>query len=128
MEIIARQSVDPKSDFVFPADLSESHYKQGPDVILRIVKLARIEEVTAHTLRHTFGSVAGDLGFSELTIKGMLGHGKRGVTQGYIHIDEGLRLAIECTANKIAELLDGKSTSVIPLASLREAYESIAAA
>jgi len=127
MEVIARQAAGADSDFVFPADLSESHFKQGPDVILRIVKRAQLEDVTAHTLRHTFGSVAGDLGFSELTIKGMLGHGKRGVTQGYIHIDEGLRLAIECTANKIADLLDGKCASVTPLASLKEAYESIGA-
>ena len=111
---------------MFPAALTDSHYSQGPDVILRIVKRAQLEAVTAHVLRHTFGSVAGDLGFSELTIKGMLGHGKRGVTQGYIHIDEGLRLAIECTANKIADLLDGRSTTVIPLVSLKEAYESVA--
>jgi integrase len=127
MDIIDDQPIDAGSDFVFPADLSENHYRQGPDVILRIVMRAQLQNVTAHTLRHTFGSVAGDLGFSELTIKGMLGHGKRGVTQGYIHIDEGLRLAIECTSNKIADLLDGKSASVTPIASLKEAYESIAA-
>jgi hypothetical protein len=42
------------------------------------------------------GSVAGDLGFSELTIEGMLGHGKRGGTQEYFRIEKGLRLPIEC--------------------------------
>jgi integrase len=31
-------------------------------------------DVTAHTLRHTFGSIAGELGYSELTIAAMLGH------------------------------------------------------
>lgn len=124
-DIIARQPVDPARDFVFPADWSDSHFKQGPDVMLRIVTRAQLEDVTAHTLRHTFASVAGDLGFSELTIKGMLGHGKRGVTQGYIHIDEGLRLAIECTSAKIADLLDGVATNVIPFSSLKDAYESI---
>jgi integrase len=30
---------------------------------------AKIEDVTPHTLRHTFGSVARDLGFSELTAR-----------------------------------------------------------
>ncbi|WP_213982080.1 integrase arm-type DNA-binding domain-containing protein [Sphingomonas sp. dw_22] len=123
IRIIAAQPGYPDSDYVFPAELSRNFYRQGPDVILRIVKRARLENVTAHTLRHTFGSVAGDLGFSELTIAAMLGHGKRGVTQGYIHIDEALRLAIECTSRKIAELLDGVSTTVAPFATLKEAFE-----
>lgn len=127
-EVITAQPEKAESPYVFPADLSISHYKQGPDVILRICKWAKIEGVTAHTLRHTFGSVAGDLGFSELTIAAMLGHGKRGVTQGYIHIDEGLRLAIECTSAKVAELFDGVSRTVAPLTSLKEAYESLVAA
>jgi site-specific recombinase XerD len=33
-----------------------------------------------HVLRHTFASVAGDLGFAELTIAGLLGHSAHGVT------------------------------------------------
>lgn len=36
------------------------------------------------------------------------------MTQGYIHIDEGLRFAIECTSMKIAELLDGLSDAIRP--------------
>ncbi len=105
----------PKSEtnlYVFPSDDGRSHYKQVPDVIARLCQLAQLKDVTAHTLRHTFGSVAGDLGFSELTIAMMLGHGKRNVTQGYIHIDEGLWIAIEATAAKIAELLDGQADSI----------------
>lgn len=99
---------------VFPSERSQLHFRQGPDVLLRICKAAQLEGVTAHTLRHTFGSVAGDLGFSELTIAAMLGHGKRGVTQGYIHIDEGLRFAVECTSEKVAELLDGRADRIRP--------------
>ena len=33
-----------------------------------------------------FASLAGDLGFSELTIAALLGYSARGVTQRYIHI------------------------------------------
>lgn len=40
-----------------------------------------IEGVTPHTLRHTLASVAGDLGFPELTIRALLGHGSQTVTQ-----------------------------------------------
>jgi len=98
--------------FVFPSDDGFSHYKQVPDVILRLCHAARIEGVTAHTLRHTFGSVAGDLGFSEVTIAMLLGHGKRGVTQGYIHIDEGLRVAADRVSAKVADLLDGRVKTI----------------
>jgi hypothetical protein len=58
-------------------------------------------------LRHTFASVAGDLGFSELTIAALLGHASRGVTQRYVHIDEALRMAADRVADEIASILDG---------------------
>jgi hypothetical protein len=41
-----------------------------------VCSVARLEDVTLHTLRHTFASIAGDLGFSELTIAALLGHGR----------------------------------------------------
>ena len=94
-----------------PSDYRDSHYKQVSDVLMRLCVAARIEGVTAHTLRHTFGSIAGDMGYSELTIAALLGHGKRGVTQGYIHIEEGLREAADRVAAKIADLLDGRAIS-----------------
>jgi len=56
-------------------------------------------------LRHTFGSIAGELGFSELTIRAMLGHASQNVTQDYIHIDEALKLAVRRTSDEIARLL-----------------------
>ena len=56
-------------------------------------------------MRHTFGSIAGELGFSELTIRAMLGHASQNVTQDYIHIDEALKLAVRRTSDEIARLL-----------------------
>jgi integrase len=73
---------------------------------------ARLADVTPHTLRHTFASVAGDLGFSELTIAALLGHAARGVTQRYIHIDEALRVAVDKVSAEIAALLDGRKSTV----------------
>jgi integrase len=66
-----------------------------------------LADVTPHALRHTFASVAGDLGFSELTIAALLGHAARGVTQRYVHIDEPLRLAADKVAGEITAILDG---------------------
>jgi hypothetical protein len=51
--------------------------------------------------------VAGDLGFSELTIAGLLGHSARGVTQGYVHLDTALIVAADRVSAEIAKLLDG---------------------
>ena len=79
----------------------------------RLCAMANIEGVTPHTLRHTFGSVAGDLGFSELTIAALLGHAARGVTQGYVHIDEALKLAAARTCEEIALLLSGSSREAL---------------
>jgi integrase len=73
-----------------------------------------LADVTPHTLRHTFASLAGDLGFSELTIAALLGHASRGVTQRYVHIDEALRMAADRVAEEMADILDGKAAVVRP--------------
>jgi integrase len=91
--------------YVFPSDAGNSQFTATDGVIGRLCKRAEIEGVTAHTLRHTFASVAGDLGFSELTIAALLGHAARSVTQRYIHVDDALKLAVERVSHRIAALL-----------------------
>ncbi|WP_246776989.1 tyrosine-type recombinase/integrase [Microvirga sp. VF16] len=51
----------------------------------RIAERAKFTDVTPHTLRHSFASVAGDLGFTESTIAAMLGHAAGSVTSRYVH-------------------------------------------
>ena len=60
-------------------------------------------------VRHTFASVAANLGFSELTIAAPLGHAARGVTRRYVHIDEALRLAGDRASAEIKALLAGSA-------------------
>ena len=79
-------------------------------VLDRVCETARLADITPHTLRHTFASLAGDLGFSELTIAALLGHSARGVTQRYIHIDEALRMTADRVAGEMADILDGRAT------------------
>lgn len=98
-----------KSPFFFPADWGEGHFIGMVRVLDRVCANAGLAEVTPHTLRHTFASVAGDLGFSELTIAALLGHAARGVTQRYIHIDEALRMTADHIAAEMADLLDGRA-------------------
>lgn len=71
-------------------------------------------------MRHTFASLAGDLGFSELTIAALLGHSARGVTQRYVHIDEALRMTADRVADEMADLLDGRAAPTRSRSSRRD--------
>lgn len=77
-----------------------------PKAWLRMVKRAGLVGVTPHTLRHSFASVAGDLGYSEPTIGAMLGHAAGSVTSRYIHhLDEVLVAATDRVSETIAEMM-----------------------
>lgn len=99
-----------KSPFFFPADWGEGHFIGVVRVLDRVCQKAELADITPHTLRHTYASLAGDLGFSELTIAALLGHSARGVTQRYVHIDEALRMTADRVADEMADLLDGRAT------------------
>jgi site-specific recombinase XerD len=116
--VIGRAAIDllvaqPQSGspFFFPADWGDGHFVGVVRVLDRVCATAHLEDVTPHTLRHTFASVAGDQGFSELTIAALLGHAARGVTQRYIHIDEALRLAADRVAAELSDLLEGRASA-----------------
>lgn len=62
-------------------------------VSVSFFKAARLENVTCHTLRHTYASYASDLGYSDGTIGGLLGHKNRGVTSRYVHRPDNALIA-----------------------------------
>jgi integrase len=93
------------NDFLFPATAGKGPFTAASACLKRLCASVGIVGVTPQTLRHTFGSVAGDLGFSELVIAALLGHATQSVTQGYVHVDEALKLAVERTCETIASLL-----------------------
>jgi len=78
MDCIEAQPTRAGSVFVFPADWGDGHF---------------------------FASVAGDLGFSELTIAGLLGHSAHDVTQRYVHLDIALVVAADRVSMEIAKML-----------------------
>jgi integrase len=110
-QLAAGQPARKNCPYVFPSDVGDGRFTAAKRCLARLCATAKIEGVTPHTLRHTFGSVAGDLGFSELTIAALLGHAARGVTQGYVHIDEALKLAASRTCEEIAGLLAGQDST-----------------
>jgi integrase len=72
----------------------------------RIVQRAKLQRVTPHTLRHSFASVAGDLGFTESTIAAMLGHSAGSITSRYVHhLDTVLVAATDKVAKAIHEMM-----------------------
>lgn len=95
------------SKYFFPADWGDGHFIGVVRVLERVCFKAGLEDVTPHVLRHTFASIAGGLGYSELTIAALLGHASRGITQRYIHIDEPLRAAATAVSDHIMHLLNG---------------------
>ncbi|OWJ69051.1 integrase [Inquilinus limosus] len=107
MACLIEQAGRSSSAFVFPADWGDGHFVGLVRVLDRVCARAGLTDVTPHTLRHTFASIAASLGFSELTISGLLGHAPRGVTQRYVHLDTALVIAADQVSAEIARLLDG---------------------
>ena len=94
-----------KSGFTFPGDSGSGHFIGIARVLQRFAVEAKIEHLTPHVLRHTFGTMAGELGFSELVVGALLGHASRGVTQRYVHIDRATKFAADEVSIAIQALL-----------------------
>jgi integrase len=103
--LLAQRSSGKENPYVFPSETGDGHFVGVVRVLQRLCLTAKLKDVTPHVLRHTFASVAGDLGFSELTIAGLLGHTGRGVTQRYVHLDKALLLAADKITEEIEQAL-----------------------
>jgi flagellar biosynthesis protein FliR len=67
-----------------------------------------LADITPHVLRHSFASIANDLGFTEATIAALIGHTNNSVTSRYIHsLDTALIMAADAISGYIQGLLDG---------------------
>ena len=101
-------------ELVFPASIGADKLMRGfHKVWLRVAKRAKLPpDVTPHTLRHSFASVAADLGYSELTIASLLGHKKASVTSKYAHhADAVLLQAADAVSDRIAQLMGDAQTA-----------------
>ena len=108
MDVLSAQPKRGEGKWIFPSDQGDGHFVGVPNVLKRVCKRAGLGGVTPHVLRHTFASVAGDLGYSELTIAGLLGHANGSVTAAYVHLDTALIAAADRISSIIAEALDEK--------------------
>ena len=116
---MAQLQLQPKtSAYAFPgtgkSDDKGGHFVGLPRILDRVCELAGLEDVTIHTLRHTFAATAAELGFTELTIAGLLGHTLRGITARYAHVpDSALIVAADRISSRILLALEGKASADI---------------
>ena len=78
----------------------------------KIIKLGRLStDITQHTLRHSFASVAADLEYSDITVGALIGHKGRTTTSRYAHgADAVLVAAADAVANRVVDLM-GKTSN-----------------
>src|SRR5438874_1527679 len=95
------------SELVFPATRGDGNMTGFPKIWARIAKLGSLPaDVTPHVLRHSFASLAGDLGYSEPTIAVLVGHKGQTITSRYVHAADAVLLAAaDAVANRTAELM-----------------------
>lgn len=95
MDLLAQPAFDDESEYVFPAARGDTHLTDTK-MFREACEAADLDRVSLHTLRHSFGSVALDLEYSELTIAGLLGHRSHSVTSRYAyHVDRALIAAAD---------------------------------
>jgi integrase len=96
--------------FVFPGDRGGGHFVGLPRVLARLCTCAKLGGVTIHVLRHSFAAAVAEMGFSELTIAGLLGHSVPGVTARYAHVpDRALLAAADQVSRRIDAALAGET-------------------
>jgi integrase len=92
---------------VFPATRGEGPMTGFRKFWVRIAEYGTLpREVTPHVLRHSFASLAADLGYSEPTIAALVGHIGRSTTSRYVHsADAVLLAAADDVAERVSQLM-----------------------
>ncbi len=105
-------------DLVFPASRGDGRMTGFPKLWARVAKLGVLPaDVTPHVMRHSFASLASDLGYSEPTIAALVGHKGRSMTSRYVHsADAVLLAAADAVAEKTVELMGVARTSSVVVA------------
>jgi integrase len=111
------RSLSPSSPMVFPAtrgndDVIMSGFKKFWKRIARLGALP--SDVTPHVLRHSFASLAADLGYSEPVIAALVGHKGRSTTSRYLHAADAVLLAAaDAVARHTLELMGEQQDGVV---------------
>ena len=101
IEIIRRQSANGEYVFAY------RHARPITNLTPWWNKLGMPNDVTPHVLRHSFASLAADMGLPDHTISGLLGHARQGITSRYMHLgDKALLDASDLVAGETLRLMN----------------------
>lgn len=108
VEYLENRKVDSVGTYVFPGQGDDNAFGSFPNHWEKIFEDTLLADITPHVLRHSFASIANDLGFTEVTIAALIGHSKGSVTSKYIHtLDTALIMAADTISGYVNGLLDG---------------------
>lgn len=111
-------SLSQTGDLVFPPTRGNGRMSGFRKLWNRIAALGDLPpDVTPHVLRHSFASLASDLGYSEPTIAALVGHTSHTVTSRYVHAADAVLLAAsDAVARRTAELMgEARTAEVVQL-------------
>src|SRR5262249_13841675 len=103
------RSLTAGEGLVFPATRGNGPMRGFRKLWARIAGLGGLpDDVTPHTLRHSFASLAADLGYSEPTIGALIGHRGQSITSRYVHAADAVLLAAaDAVADRTTALMTG---------------------
>jgi integrase len=108
VEFLEAKRSQKLGSYVFPGYRADSAFGSFPNHWEQLFRKSSLSDVTPHVLRHSFASIANDLGFTEVTIAALVGHAKGSVTSKYIHtLDTALIMAADTISGYIQGLLGG---------------------
>jgi integrase len=108
LDLLDAQRSEQDDVFVFAGTEEGKPLVGFPKYWQKVLQGTALENLTPHVLRHSFASIANDLGFTEATIVALMGHSKGTVTSRYIHaIDTALVMAADTVSGYINGLLNG---------------------
>ncbi len=124
LRLLNHMDRDTNSEWVFPSTVDNSKHLTG---LLRIFKsiqetkdqdqrqIFTKPDIGLHTLRHSFATIAHDeLGYSDLTIAGLLGHQViKNTTNRYTHLIDASQIS---AANKVSLLISAALENAEPAA------------
>ena len=111
---VAVLSTQPRAGpLVFTASRGNGVMSGFPRFFARILDAGELPaDITPHVLRHSFASVASDLGLSEPTIAALIGHKGQSMTGRYVHsADAVLLAAADQVASRIEDLILVRQTN-----------------
>jgi integrase len=113
VEYFDERNMTGDSPYVFPGERNtDGPFGSFPRHWEKIFAGTELADLTAHVLRHSFASLANDLGFTEITIAALLGHASGSITSRYVHtLDAALVMAADTVSGYIQALLDGAVVS-----------------